>query len=314
MSISENRKDLLTGDQAGKHPRLSCQLERGKRKDPKVSLAHAEVISANVQLYRQIAERYDQYEICIRDADLQTMLNADLSRIANLVSSLSPQIRCLDCGGGSGNLSLKMLKLGWDVTVVDVSPEMLNLLREKAKTIGLSPTLINSSVEEYFCSSSDKFEVISFNSVLHHLYSHLGAVQQAADHVCDGGVFYSSCDPVIAQHPSLRLVFEAIDTSCSKVAHDPSDFVPGIGRRLKKLFRGRDMLHSRLIASPGDLAEYNAKRGIDETKIIQLLGMKGFNIVDHFRWPSARTWLTRLVNNRLRLMENFKIIAQRQFQ
>jgi len=281
---------------------------------PNLSAVQGEVISANVQLYRQVAGKYDEYEVCVQDRRLQAMLRADVSRIAGLVSASSGSIKCLDCGGGSGNLSLKMLEMGWDVTVVDVSPDMLNLLKEKAGARGFVPKLINSSIEEYFCSSSEVFHVISFSSVLHHLYSYLAAVEQATDHIRDGGVFYSSFDPVASKHPSLRSIFEAFDTACAKAVHDRSDFFPGIGRRMEKLFRPSDKTHQRPVPSPGDLAEYHAKKGIEEREVIKLLETKGFCVVEHFRCPIARTWLARLLNDRLRLMESCKVMARRSIQ
>jgi 2-polyprenyl-3-methyl-5-hydroxy-6-metoxy-1,4-benzoquinol methylase len=276
----------------------------------KASSAEREVISANIEMYREIARKYDGYEVCVRDRGLQAMLHADLSRIASLVRPSSGRLKCLDCGGGSGNLSLKMLEMGWDVTVVDVSPEMLDILRKKAQVRGFAPKLIHSAIEDYLCSSSEKYDLISFSSVLHHLYSYLTAAGLAADHIQEGGIFYSSFDPVASRNKSLQKTFEAFDTACSKAFHDRADFFPGIGRRLDKLFRGRDETHGRAIASPGDLAEYHAKKGVADTEIIDVLKTKGFQIVEHLRCPVARTWLTRLVNDRFRLMESSKIIAK----
>jgi 2-polyprenyl-3-methyl-5-hydroxy-6-metoxy-1,4-benzoquinol methylase len=274
--------------------------------------AQEEVISANIESYREIADKYDHYEICVRDRALQAMLYADLSRIAGLVRGSSGPLKCLDCGGGSGNLSLKMLEMGWDVTVVDVSPEMLGILRKKAEVKGFAPKLIHSAIEDYLSASSEKYDLISFSSVLHHLYSYLTAVGLAAEHIQEGGIFYSSFDPVVSRNKSLRNTFEAFDTTCSKVFHDRADFFPGIGRRLNKLFRGRNETHGRAIASAGDLAEYHAKTGVADAEIVDVLKTKGFQIVEHLRCPMSRTWLTRLVNDRFRLMESAKIIAKRE--
>src|SRR2546430_9045237 len=54
-----------------------------------------------------------------------------------------------DCGGGTGNLALKMLARGWNVTVVDVSDDMLDVLGEKAVANGFLPRLISSRSEEH---------------------------------------------------------------------------------------------------------------------------------------------------------------------
>jgi 2-polyprenyl-3-methyl-5-hydroxy-6-metoxy-1,4-benzoquinol methylase len=270
----------------------------------------AEVIAANVDFYRNVAKKYDQYESCVHDDVLQRMLWADLERMRGLLQVHSANVRCLDCGGGSGNISLKMLEMGWDVTVVDVSSDMLNLLDERARARGFSPTLVNSSIEAFLTSGTDQYDVITFNSVLHHLFSYLEVVDHVADHIRPGGLFYSNFDPVIPNGLLLPKLLESLDTILAKAFHDQSDFLPGIVRRVRKVFSDSDQVHQRAIASSGDLAEYHAKSGVDDQQIIALLQKRKFAILDHERWTGGRTWLARSVNNHLRLMETFKILAR----
>jgi len=271
----------------------------------------AEVIAANIDFYRDIAKKYDEYETCARSDALQRMLRADIERMRVLLQGCSGNVRCLDCGGGSGNISLKMLEMGWDVTVVDVSLDMLNLLKERAQTRGFSPTLVNSSIEAFLTSTTDRYDVITFNSVLHHLFSYLEVIDHVADRIHPGGLFYSNFDPVIPKGLLLPKLLESLDTILSKAFHDQSDFLPGIVRRVRKLFRDSDQVHQRPIASSGDLAEYHAKSGVDDQQIIALLQKREFSILDHERWTGGRTWLARSINNQLRLLETFKILARR---
>src|ERR1700730_16787516 len=102
--------------------------------DDKTCGPEAQVIAANIDFYRNIAKKYDEYETCVRNEALQRMLLTDLERMSRILENSSGNIRCLDCGGGSGNISLKMLEMGWNVTVVDVSSDMLTLLDERART------------------------------------------------------------------------------------------------------------------------------------------------------------------------------------
>jgi hypothetical protein len=77
------------------------------------------------------------------------------------------------------------------------------------------------------------------------------------------------------------------------------------------VFAKPDAQHSRAVISPGDLAEYHARTGVDDLKIIELLEGKGFVLRDHTRWTSGRTAVARFINQRLQLMKTFKITAQR---
>jgi len=275
------------------------------------STAEARIVAANRDFYREIAEKYDRYESCVSSAYLQAILDADLDKIHSSCTSLERRPQCLDCGGGTGNLALKMLARGWDVTVVDVSDEMLGVLSKKAVTRGYSPKLINNAIAQFLTTVSDTFDLVSFNSVLHHLYSFARIAEMAATRVRPGGFFYSNFDPVIPRYPLWTRIFESLDIAAAKLMLDSRDFMPGIWRRTRKLFRRRDSLLSRSVVSAGDLAEYHAQSGVDDAQILRVLERQGFTIVEHLKYPAGRTRAGQFLNRRLRLLENFKIIARR---
>lgn len=271
----------------------------------------ASVIEANVCFYREIAAKYDKYEACVTDQNTQRLLNQDVDQIAKLLGPGARRVECLDCGGGTGNLSLKMLRKGWSVTVVDVSPDMLAILNARAAVEGHAPRLVNDSISSFLRATHESYDVVAFNSVLHHLYRYMPVVTQAVGRVRVGGIFYSNFDPVISQHPTLTRCMEALDTGMAKLAHDRSDLLPGTFRRLKKCFIKADEQHARAVASPGDLAEYHARTGVDDLAIVRCLEENGFSVQEHVKWSPSRTALTRIINGRLRLMQSFKILAQR---
>jgi ubiquinone/menaquinone biosynthesis C-methylase UbiE len=76
------------------------------------STAEASVIAANRNFYSQISKKYDRYEACSSDSRLQRMLEKDLDSIQSCFTLLRRTPLCLDCGGGTGNLALKMLDRG----------------------------------------------------------------------------------------------------------------------------------------------------------------------------------------------------------
>ena len=268
----------------------------------------SQVISANVAFYKEIAKKYDQYESCASEEFYQRMLESDLHKMKAL---LPPgRIRCLDRGGGSGNLTIKMLNRGWIVTVVDVSPDMLEVSRAKVSAAGYTAEFVNDSIEHFLSSSQDTFDVVAFSSVLHHLYSPQDVVKEVAPRIKPGGFFYSNFDPVPPSSRLLASCFYNLDTILANILHDREDFFPGIVRRFRKLTLARHADHERAVASPGDLAEYHARTGLDDRSIAEVLEQHGF-LISRQRYPVGRTKLMLGANRKLRALLSFKIMAQR---
>ena len=278
---------------------------------PDRSFAEAKIIEANVAFYLQVAEKYDSYETYLFDPVLQKSLEDDLDKIGSYFVSLGRPPSCLDCGGGTGNLTLKMCKRGWAVTVVDVSQKMMGLLQEKANAQGYSPTLVHSPIEQYLETTQETYDLISFSSVLHHLYSYLSVVERSVQRLLPGGVFYSNYDPLARKNPLWARAFESLDTTIAKILFDPSDVLPGIHRRLRKFFSRSDPQFGRSVITPGDLAEFHVGSGVDDRKILQILQTNGLSIIEHQRFATGRTNFTRSLNKCLRLSESFKLIARR---
>jgi ubiquinone/menaquinone biosynthesis C-methylase UbiE len=275
------------------------------------TLAAIRVIQANRDFYHEIASKYDSYDGRGFGSYLQQLVKADLNRIGSSLGSSGRTPHCLDCGGGTGNLALEVLDKGWKLTVVDVSPEMLNILRKKATARGYCPTLINSSIEQFLGMTRDVYDLVCFSSVLHHLYCYDSVVQRASSCIRNGGYFYSICDPVIPRHPFWSCVVDTIDVTVAKVRFDTTDVLPGIGRRLRKLFCPKDASFGRVVVTPGDIAEYHARSGIDDKQILFRLQKNGFTILEHTRFATGRSAPIRVLNEWARLSESFKIIARR---
>jgi len=275
------------------------------------NLAEAKVIEANVTFYRQVAEKYDSYETYLFNPVLQQSLENDLDRIGSYFLSLGRAPSCLECGGGTGNLTLKMCARGWAVTVVDVSDKMLGLLQEKARAQGHSPTLIHGPIEQFLKATLELYDLVAFSSVLHHLYSYSSVIECAIKQLRPGGIFYSNYDPVAPRSPLWSRGFNSLDIAFAKMLFDPADVLPGIGRRLRKLFSPNDSMFYRAVVSAGDLAEFHVGTGVDDKQILKLLQTSGFSIVEHQRFATGRTGVVRFLNERFRLLESFKIIARR---
>jgi SAM-dependent methyltransferase len=188
---------------------------------------------------------------------------------------------------------------------------MLELLREKACTLGYSPVLIRSPIERFLHATCEKFDLVAFSSVLHHLHSYTSVTEQAGSRLRPGGLFYSNYDPVVPKWPFWTWAFDSLDIALGKLIFDPVDVLPGIRRRLRKLFSPADSSLGRKVVSVGDIAEYHVRAGVDDQEIVRVLEKSGFAIVEHLRYATGRTNAIRFLNERLRLLESFKIIALR---
>jgi 2-polyprenyl-3-methyl-5-hydroxy-6-metoxy-1,4-benzoquinol methylase len=275
------------------------------------SAPEAKVIAANVDFYRQVAAKYDSSASYLFDPFLQQGIEEDLDKISSYFVSIGRTPSCLECGGGTGNLTLKMCARGWRVTVVDVSEEMLTTLRAKTLAKGFSPTLITAPIERFLAETNKSYDLVAFSAVLHHLYSYTSVVERAALKVWPGGFFYSNLDPIVPSRLLWARCFDSVDIAFAKLSFDPADVLPGIGRRIRKLFLRPDVMFNRAVFSSGDIAEYHAQSGVDDMQIIHQLQRAGFLMIDHNRYPSGRTRAGRMLNSCIRVLQLFKIIAQR---
>jgi len=270
-----------------------------------------EVIRANISFYRDVARKYDSYESCTLDPFLQQMLDSDVERIGSLLSSVADRpINCLDCGGGTGNISIRLLRRGWDVTVVDVSREMLDIFEDRCRALGLTPKIHSIPLEEFLATDGADYDVISFGSVLHHLHSYLKVLEMALERMRPGGVLYTNFDPVPPKHAMLTEVFSSIDTLVAKLLLDREDVLPGIRRRAAKLFSKPGAAHDRVVVSAGDLAEYHVRSGVDDQRVVGLLKDRGLTVLDHTRYPVGRTGPVQRMNRLVGVLQNFKILAR----
>ena len=97
----------------------------------------------------------------------------------------------LDVGAGTGNLTGKLLQMGYRVVAVDISPEMCAILQKKYYNYVKSNklTIINSPIEN-LDFDVEKFDLITCYSALHHLPDYLSALKSLSVFLKKGGVIY----------------------------------------------------------------------------------------------------------------------------
>ncbi len=144
---------------------------------------------ANVAVHRFEAEYYELLHPEVYGKQEQKRIDSILKMVDKLIAD--NQKRALDFGAGTGNLTGKLLRMGYRVTAIDISAEMCTILKKryngylKAKKL----TVINSPIEDVSFDRGE-FDLITCYSVLHHLPDYVGAIQRLSVFLKKGGILY----------------------------------------------------------------------------------------------------------------------------
>lgn len=261
--------------------------------EPRIDAAEA-----NRRFYRTVAETYDEKELAVANPRARALLHGALQRALSLVSS-SPAV--LDACGGSGNASELIVRMGAHPVLVDVSPEMLALWREKAKALDVDPEVVEAEILDFLRNDRRMWDVVVFSSALHHLDDYERVVEMALARIRPGGVLVTAFDPPSAGRGDRLL--RRLDWVLFQAIHEPRDFLTTVRGRFRR---------SRLEEAPvGRLAERYALDGVDDLALCRLLESRGFEILVHERSPEARLGIVRAL---LRIMGRsgaFHLLARR---
>ena len=144
---------------------------------------------ANVAVHRFEAKYYRLIHPEVYRKQEQKRIYSTLKTVNNLISDNKK--KALDFGAGTGNLTGKLLGMGYHVTAVDISQEMCEILKKEYRNFLEAGKLIvvNSQIED-LSFGEDEFDLITCYSVLHHLPDYLGALQRLTVFLKKGGVMY----------------------------------------------------------------------------------------------------------------------------
>ena len=144
---------------------------------------------ANVAVHRIEVGYYTLFHPEVYNRHEQRRLNAALSEADRLV--WENRKKALDFGAGTGNVTSKLLTLGYEVTAVDISPEMCHALRKRFRTqLDAGKLVVVNSPVEVVGFREGEFDFIACYSVLHHLPDYEGALRRLCGFLKNGGVIY----------------------------------------------------------------------------------------------------------------------------
>ena len=259
------------------------------------------ILEENINVHRLEAPIYERIHAEIFNSSTQRELEHDLSLIREL---LPPDPLALDIGCGTGNISLKLLDLGFKVTAIDISEEMLDILKKKVKHVpeaGSALCIVCSDVDSFFARLAQGksgelalYDCVIMHSVLHHLPNWSSIIESASEFISDGGLMY------IAHEPTKRR----------------KDSWGRMGRFLNKL----DSIPTRLWMilhgiSPLDysLSDYYAGIGFDSEYLTNLLYDCGLRFIFHKEYCSYKTRFAEILGRLVRIRPNcLKLLARKQ--
>ena len=147
---------------------------------------------ANVAVHRFEAKYYELIHPEVYNRYEQKRINSTLKMVDKLVEDNRVRAKkTLDVGAGTGNLTGKLLQMGYEVTAIDISAEMCKILEKKYKNyLEVKKLVVVNSPIEDMSFGRDEFDLISCYSVLHHLADYVDVIQRLCGFLKKGGVMY----------------------------------------------------------------------------------------------------------------------------
>ena len=158
------------------------------------------------QLYRA-AERYwwrrdDRYSTNPDDFPDSHVTRQTLRELAD-----RPSGTALDIGAGEGADAIRLARLGYDVTAVDISAAAGEKIKRFAAEAGVNVRVAVADISRY--ELDDAYDVVICNGVLHYVADKAGVVRRMQEVTNPGGLnvisLWSTYTPVPACHNSVSV-------------------------------------------------------------------------------------------------------------
>jgi len=271
--------------------------------DEKVSKTAA---SANAAFYNsENTEKYLEVAPHIKHPSLRNMYNELIGEVYQAASQVGNP-RILDIGAGEGSATLPFLQLGGEVTAIDISPNMLEVLRSKCDAYGPHLETICADVFDVLESlkvQNRHFDIAVADSFLHHLPDYIGMIRKLDPLLSENGQFFSFQDPL--RFDSVGRFTKAF----GNLTYYPwrvfqGDVLGGVRRHMRRR-------HGADPENLEDNTEYHYFRnGVDQDAIHDQFEELGFDcrVISYFSSQSA---IGQRIGEAIGLKCTFAIIARR---
>jgi SAM-dependent methyltransferase len=207
----------------------------------------------------------------------------------------------LDVGAGHGSFTEPLLAYGCQVTATEMSRPSLRWLESRYGTNPKFKAALDTDRGEQSWHGQ-RYGLVLFASVLHHIPDYEAALILAADRVVPGGVLITVQDPTwFPRMPNRVRAISEIAYMSWRIGR--GSYGRGVRSRLRRL---RGAFDER---EPSDMVEYHVVRqGVDDEAIAEMLARRFVNVRVERYW-STQSALWQRIGERLHLNNTFAIIA-----
>jgi len=252
---------------------------------------YQKIIAGNLDVHIKDAPHYDVFHGELFNWYEQRRIVRDLETVLQLTEGR----KVLDVGCGTGNLTLKLAAKNCDLTAVDLSQPMLEILMQKLHKQKIQAMVFCENIDTYLERVESHFDIVTLSSVLHHLPNYLDTLDKLTWLTNPGGVIYITHEPSgIAAHPnSLRNNFYALDSLLWR-------YISGAWRIQRPTI-------------DWEYSDYHAHHGFGSPEVINFLEERGFEIKKQiFYTATMKLGLSNAIDNILfRPKTHFCAIAQK---
>jgi ubiquinone/menaquinone biosynthesis C-methylase UbiE len=232
---------------------------------------------------------YDSYHWYFHNVYLQRQWWGEIAEIRRRIGGPRPSV--LDLGAGTGNLAIKFLSNSFEVVAVDISREMLQILRKKALRVPYGVLrLVTSDLRKFVETTPRTFDVISECSVLHHLVDYESMARAMLRKIRPGGVLYLSRVPVPPQE--LQTLGPARSAASA-----------GLDRLYRWMFvkmsEARFFTHMVTPPDQSDISAQFYEHGVSLERIRKIAAEEGFREVRFRRYNERETGFLTYLDNEL---------------
>jgi len=211
----------------------------------------------------------------------------------------NPKSRILDLGCGTGYLYLQLLARGHRLTGVDLSLEMLEVLKQKIPPAAKNrSTLTVMGVEDFVETDNEFYDAVVLSALLHHLYDYESTVRKICGKLSSGGCLWIFFEPLKQKiRSSLRFTLHK-----------------GIARLDESVYRLEMRLRRiRLLEEEYEWSDYQRRfGGIDPNRLLELLRSEDMEIKNVEKYCSRRYGCPALFATRLLGTQNtFNLLAKK---
>ncbi|MBN2139322.1 MAG: class I SAM-dependent methyltransferase [Sedimentisphaerales bacterium] len=146
-------------------------------------------IDYNINAHNRIAAKYERIHDEIFNDIEQARVHNALEEAIRAIESGKEDLKALDVGCGSGNLTRHLIDHGLYTVSADVSENFLKLIKQKFASTSLSKTLKLNGLD--LADIDDcSFDIAAAYSVLHHVPDYLHLVKEMCRVLKPGGIIY----------------------------------------------------------------------------------------------------------------------------